>query len=150
MMLNKKLLSVRDICTKYRTPALESAGWYEPSQAIPVDTMQVVEGATLLFPKRICQVVIDQPSLIRRERAMNVKKRDYFTKYGEQARWVLEALLDKYANEDIENLDPPDVLKVLHLTQFNSPIEVLRKLGGKERFLSVNEYQSKFISKNSK
>ena len=79
----------------------------------------------------------DQPPLTRRERALNVKKRDYFTKYGEQARRVLEALLDKYADEGIENLESLDVLKVRPLTQFGSPIEILREFGGKERFLAA-------------
>ncbi len=85
----------------------------------------------------ICHVAYDQPPLTRRERALNVKKRNYFTKYSEQARRVLEALLDKYADEGIENLESLDVLKVRPLTQFGSPIEILREFGGKERFLAA-------------
>ena len=50
----------------------------------------------------VCHVAFDQPPLTRRERAEQVRKRNYFTKYGEQARKVLEALLDKYADEGIE------------------------------------------------
>jgi len=50
----------------------------------------------------ICHVAYDQPPLTRKERANNVKKRNYFTKYGEQARKVLETLLDKYADEGVE------------------------------------------------
>ena len=53
----------------------------------------------------ICHVAYGQPPLTRRERAENVKKRNYFTKYGEKARLVLEGLLDKYADEGIENIE---------------------------------------------
>ncbi|OHB98483.1 MAG: restriction endonuclease, partial [Planctomycetes bacterium RIFCSPLOWO2_12_38_17] len=52
----------------------------------------------------ICHIAWDVPALTRRERAENVKKRNYFTKYGEKARKVIEALLDKYADEGIENI----------------------------------------------
>lgn len=52
----------------------------------------------------ICHVAFDQPPLTRRERADQVKKRNYFTKYGDQARQVLETLLDKYADTGIENI----------------------------------------------
>ena len=58
----------------------------------------------------VCHVVFDQPPLTRRERANNVKKRNYFAKYGEQARAVLEALLDKYADEGIETIETLNVL----------------------------------------
>ena len=60
----------------------------------------------------ICHVAFDQPPLTRRERADNVKKRDYFTKYGEQARAVLEALLAKYENQGLRAIERMDVLRV--------------------------------------
>ena len=60
----------------------------------------------------ICHTAFDQPPLTRAERVNNVKKRDYFTKYGEQARKVLEALLDKYTDEGIENIEDMKVLQV--------------------------------------
>ena len=53
----------------------------------------------------LCHIAYDQPPLTRKERANNVKKRDYFTKYGDQARAVLEALLDKYADEGITSIE---------------------------------------------
>jgi type I restriction enzyme R subunit len=53
----------------------------------------------------ICHVAFDKPPLSRRERAEQVKKRNYFTKYGAEARRVLEALLDKYADTGIENIE---------------------------------------------
>ncbi len=53
----------------------------------------------------ICHIAFDQPPLTRSERANNVKKRNYFTKYGDKARAVLEALLDKYADEGITSIE---------------------------------------------
>ncbi len=106
-------------------------------QGIPVEILRSAVDTEVDLFDLICHVAYDQPPLTRRERALNVKKRDYFTKYGEQARRVLEALLDKYADEGIENLESLDVLKVRPLTQFGSPIEILREFGGKERFLAA-------------
>lgn len=60
----------------------------------------------------ICHVAFDAKPLTRRERAENVKKRDVFTKYGPQARAVLDALLEKYRDEGVLNLDDANVLKV--------------------------------------
>src|SRR5690554_7116319 len=60
----------------------------------------------------ICHIAWDMPALTRKERAEQVKKRNYFTKYGEKAREVLNALLDKYAKEGIENIEELSVLKV--------------------------------------
>jgi len=82
----------------------------------------------------ICHVAFGQPPLTRKERADNVKKRHYFAKYGEQARAVLEALLDKYADGGIENIEDMGVLKVQPINQFGSPVEIVRAFGGKESF----------------
>lgn len=60
----------------------------------------------------ICHVVYDQPALTRKERADNVKKRNYFTKYGETAQQVLNNLLDKYADEGVQEIENIHVLKV--------------------------------------
>jgi len=85
----------------------------------------------------ICHTAFDQPPLTRAERVNNVKKRDYFTKYGEQARKVLEALLDKYADEGIENIEDMKILQVNPLDQFGSPLEIVQLFGGKKRYLKA-------------
>jgi type I restriction enzyme R subunit len=85
----------------------------------------------------ICHVAYDQPPLTRKERANNVKKRNYFTKYGEQSRKVLEALLDKYADEGIEDIESIDVLKVKPLTDFGSPVEIIGEFGSKEKYMEA-------------
>ncbi|KAA5542058.1 EcoAI/FtnUII family type I restriction enzme subunit R [Adhaeribacter rhizoryzae] len=78
----------------------------------------------------ICHVAFDQPPLTRKDRANNVKKRNYFTKYGEQTRRVLETLLDKYADEGIENIESMEVLQVKPLSDFGSTIEIVNGIFG--------------------
>lgn len=82
----------------------------------------------------ICHVAFDQPPLTRRERAEKVRKRNYFTKYGNQAKLVLDALLDKYADGGIENLEDKSVLKVPPLNELGTPIEIVHYFGGKQGF----------------
>ncbi len=85
----------------------------------------------------ICHAAYDQPPLTRKERANNVKKRNYFTKYGEQSRRVLEALLDKYADEGIENMESMEVLRVRPINEFGSPTEIIKKFGSRENYLQA-------------
>jgi type I restriction enzyme R subunit len=83
----------------------------------------------------ICHVAYDQPPLTRKERADNVRKRNYFTKYGEQARAVLEALLDKYADEGVLTIESPKVLKLTPFTQMGTPVEIVNSVfGGKTNY----------------
>jgi type I restriction enzyme R subunit len=85
----------------------------------------------------ICHVAYDMPPLSRKERANNVRKRNYFTKYGEQARKVLETLLDKYADEGVENIESIEVLRVKPFDDFGSPIEIIREFGSKQEYLDA-------------
>ncbi len=85
----------------------------------------------------ICHVAFDQPPLTRKERANNVKKRNYFTKYGEQARRVLETLLDKYTDEGVTNLESLEVLKVKPLADYGSPMEIINQFGSKKNYLQA-------------
>lgn len=85
----------------------------------------------------IVHVAFDQKPLTRRERAENVKKRNYFTRYAEPARRVLAALLDKYADEGIQNLETLDVLRVKPLDSLGSPVELVRLFGGKPAYLQA-------------
>ena len=86
----------------------------------------------------ICHIAFDQPPLTRQERANNVKKRNYFTKYGEQARAVLEALLDKYADEGIVSIENPKVLKLNPFGAIGTPVEIINQVfGGKANYESA-------------
>jgi type I restriction enzyme R subunit len=82
----------------------------------------------------ICHIAFGRRPLTRRERAEQVKKRDYFARYGATARKVLEALLDKYADEGIANLENPEVLRIAPLNQFGSPVEIIQAFGGKTQY----------------
>ena len=83
----------------------------------------------------VCHVAFDMPALTRKERANNVKKRNYFQKYGEKARLVLEKLLDKYANEGIENIQDVKVLKLPEFKEVGSQLEIVKKVfGGKKQY----------------
>lgn len=82
----------------------------------------------------ICHVVFDQPPLSRRERAENVRKRNYFTRYGGQARAVLAALLDKYAGEGIADIEDLSILKVPPINQLGTPVEIVKWFGGKKKY----------------
>jgi type I restriction enzyme R subunit len=91
----------------------------------------------------ICHVAFDQPPLTRRERAANVRKRDVFTKYGDQARAVLEALLQKYQDEGVTELDDPRILRITPFDTMGTPIELLNSFGGRDGFeQAVHELQS--------
>ena len=96
----------------------------------------------------ICHVAFDQPPLTRKERANNVKKRNYFTKYGEQARKVLETLLDKYADEGVENIESIEVLRVKPFDEYGSPIEIISHFGNKQHYLeAVKELENELYRK---
>ncbi|HQJ05197.1 MAG TPA: DEAD/DEAH box helicase family protein [Spirochaetota bacterium] len=85
----------------------------------------------------ICHIAWDMPALTRRERAERVKKRNYFTKYGKEARVVLNALLDKYADEGIENIEELSVLKVDPFNNLGTPTEIIKFFGNKENYLNA-------------
>lgn len=83
----------------------------------------------------IAHIAYDAPPLTRRERAENVRKRNYFTKYGEKARAVLEALLDKYADEGISTIEDTKVLRLQPFDRLGTPIEIIKgAFGGKPAY----------------
>lgn len=85
----------------------------------------------------ICHIAWDAPALTRRERAENVRKRNYWTKYGEQARAVLAALLEKYAETGIEEIEDMKVLTVDPLKGYGTPAEIVKLFGGKAQYLAA-------------
>ena len=82
----------------------------------------------------ICHVAFDRPPLTRRERADSVRKRDVFTKYGPQARAVLEALLAKYSEEGMLDLSDPEVLRVTPFDRMGTPFQLIRQFGTRADF----------------
>ena len=82
----------------------------------------------------ICHIVWGQPPLTRKERAANVKKRDLFTRYGEKAQAVLNALLEKYADEGIEQIEETQILTIKPLSDLGTPMELMKAFGGSEKY----------------
>jgi type I restriction enzyme R subunit len=82
----------------------------------------------------ICHVAFDQPPLTRKERANNVRKNNYFSKYSEACREVLDALLNKYADEGVENLDDPKILQIQPISRLGTPLEIIRRFGDKAKY----------------
>ena len=85
----------------------------------------------------LLHVAYDQPPLTRRERARRVQKRNVFTHYGPVARKVLEALLDKYADEGIATIESNEVFKLQPFTDLGSPVELVRSFGGRPQYLNA-------------
>jgi len=85
----------------------------------------------------ICHVAFDQPPLTRRERADQVKKRNYFTQYGDQARQVLETLLEKYADTGIENIEDIKILTLDPFKNMGTASELVSAFGGKPAYLAA-------------
>ncbi|SFP82214.1 type I restriction enzyme, R subunit [Geopseudomonas sagittaria] len=97
----------------------------------------------------ICHVAFDQPPLSRRERAEQVKKRNYFGKYQGAARQVLEALLDKYADTGIEHIEDIKILQLDPFSQIGAPIELVKAFGGKAGYTrAVHELEAALYSRN--
>lgn len=106
-------------------------------QGVLIEALHEAVNRELDLIDLICHLAFDQPPLTRRERANKVKKRDYFTKYGPQARKALETLLDKYADEGVTNIESMDILKVKPLTDYGSPLEIIRQFGSKANYLAA-------------
>ena len=85
----------------------------------------------------ICHIAYDQRPLTRRERADNVKKRDFFSKYSGVAREVLEALLEKYMNLGIYDIEDTNILSLDPLKQFGAPSKIVKAFGGKDAYFEA-------------
>ncbi len=85
----------------------------------------------------ILHLAFDQKPLTRQERANNVKKRDYFSKYSDVAREVLEALLDKYMNEGITELESMEILKLDPFKKIGSPTKIIKAFGGRDKYIQT-------------
>jgi type I restriction enzyme R subunit len=95
----------------------------------------------------VCHVAWDMPPLTRRERAEQVKKRNYFTRYGKQARRVLDALLDKYADQGVIHIEETQILTIAPFTEFGTPLEIIRAFGGLDQYRqAVNELEQALYS----
>lgn len=134
--LKKRFTSLNDFLTRWNAADRKSAIVEElAAEGLSLDVIGEELGRNDLDPfDLICHVAFDRKPLTRRQRAERVKKLDVFAKYGHQARAVLDALLEKYADEGVLNLDDANVLRVAPFTALGTPIELVRAFGGKEKF----------------
>ena len=82
----------------------------------------------------ICHIAYDKAPLTKKERAENVKKRHYLYKYSDTAQKVIEALLDKYSNDGIKDIEDTKVLELKEFAQIGSPLKIVKAFGGKEAY----------------
>lgn len=104
------------------------------SEGLSLDVITTELGKDLDPFDLVCHIAFDRKPLTRQERAAEVKKRDVFGKYGDQARAVLDALLTKYADEGVLNLDDTNVLRIPPLNDLGTPVELIKAFGGRAGF----------------
>ena len=142
--LKKRFASLDDFLKRWKAAERKQAIIEElEAEGLPLDPIAEELGKDLDPFDLICHVAFDRKPLTRRERAENVKKRDVFTKYGPQARAVLDALLAKYADEGVLNLDDTNVLRIPPFRTLGTPVQLIKAFGGKQGFeQAVHELQS--------
>lgn len=134
-IIKGKYASLDDFLNKWNSTDRKEAIIAElVEQGVMVDKLYDAVNREVDLFDLICHVAYDQPPLTRKERANNVKKRNYFTKYGDQARKVLEALLDKYADQGIENIENIQILTVPPFNEFGSVTEIIKAFGSREEY----------------
>jgi len=140
--LRKRFASLDDFLKKWNGAARKEAVIEEiEAEGLQLDLL--TEGKELDPFDLICHVAFDRPPLTRKERAANVRKRDVFTKFGPQARAVLEALLQKYQDEGVIGLDDPRVLQIPPFDAMGTPMQLVRQFGDLAGFEhAVHELQS--------
>ncbi|MBM3527719.1 MAG: DEAD/DEAH box helicase [Alphaproteobacteria bacterium] len=142
--LKKRFASLDDFLKRWKAADRKHAIVEKlEAEGLPLDPIAEELGKNLDPFDLICHVAFDKKPLTRRERAENVKKRDVFAKYGGQARAVLDALLAKYADEGVLNLDDTNVLTIPPLSALGTRVELVRAFGGKDGFVAaVHELQA--------
>lgn len=106
-------------------------------KGVYLDDLALLVGGDLDPFDLVCHIAFDRPPLTRRERANRVKKRDVFGKYGDKARAVLDALLEKYADTGIGSVEAIETLRIDPFTKFGTPVEIVKYFGGKEKYLTA-------------
>ncbi len=145
--LKKRFASLDDFLKRWKSAERKQAIIEElEAEGLPLDViaqeLDKTRGKNLDPFDLICHIAFDRKPHTRQERAENVKKRDIFTKYGPQARAVLDALLEKYRDEGVLNLDDTNVLKIAPFSDMGSVVQLIRAFGGKDDFeKAVHEMQ---------
>lgn len=149
--LRKRFASLDDFLRRWNAAERKEAILKElEAEGLPLDPIVEELGRDLDPFDLICHVAFDAKPLTRRERVENVKKRDAFNKYGDKARAVLDALLAKYADEGVLNLDDTNVLRIAPFSNIGTPIELIRAFGGRPGFeQAVHELQAELYKRGA-
>ena len=147
--LKSRFASLDDFLKRWSTEDRKQAIIEELEAAgLPLDPIATEIGKQFDAFDLICHVAFDQRPLTRRERADSVRKRDIFTRYGPQARKVLEALLQKYQDQGVINLDDPKVLQIAPFDEMGTPLQLIKEFGTRADFQrAVHELQSALYQK---
>jgi type I restriction enzyme R subunit len=133
--VQQNFASLDDFLTRWTSAEKKQAILAElETQGILLDALAEEVGRDFDPFDLVAHVAFGQKPRTRRERAENVKKRNYFARYEEKARAVLETLLDKYADEGLGNLEDPNVLRVQPFDKYGTPLEIVRAFGGKQGY----------------
>lgn len=141
--LKKRFASLDDFLKRWKSAERKQAIIEElECEGLALDVIGQELGKNLDPFDLICHIAFDRKPLTRRERAENVMKRDVFTKYGPQSRAVLDALLQKYSDEGVLNLDDTNVLRIAPFSAMGSVVQLINAFGGREGFeKAVHELQ---------
>lgn len=150
--------SKKNIIKKYRTLDDFLVNWNEAdkkkvivdeleNQGVLFDLLKDDVGKDFDPFDLVCHVAFDAKPLTRRERAENVKKRNYFSKYSEKAQLVLKALLDKYSEDGLLNIENIGALKLSPINNIGTPVEIISYFGGKSSYMeAIQELESELYA----
>ena len=137
-IISRQYATLSDFLSKWNEADRKAAIIKElEEQGVLVSALQDAVNKEVDLFDLIFHIAYDQPPLTRKERANNVAKRNYFTKYGEEARQVLSALLDKYADEGITTIESTEVLSLHPFDGYGSPVEIIRMFGTKDKYFEA-------------
>src|SRR5690606_37349204 len=136
--VNEKFKSLDDFLNRWNGSEQKKAIIEElEEQGIFFDPLKEEVGKDFDPFDLICHVAFEAKPLTRKERAENVKKRNYFAKYGDKAKAVLNGLLDKYSDDGLLTIESVEVLKLDPLNKLGTPIELIKAFGSKAEYIKA-------------
>lgn len=147
-IISEQYASLHEFLTKWNEADRKAAIIKElEERGVMVEALQNAVNKEVDLFDLICHVAYDQPPLSRKERAANVKRRNYFSRYGAEARQVLEALLDKYADEGVTTIESTEVLSLHPFDEYGTPPEIIRMFGTREKYFeAVRELENQLYA----
>ncbi len=146
--VTREFVSLEDFITRWNSADRKQAVLAElAGQGVVFAELTAAVGRDLDPFDLVCHVAYDQPPLTRRQRAARARQPEYFAQYGEQARAVLDALLDKYADEGVIELGDVQLLNVYPFSSLGTLSELLRAFGGKDQFqAAIHQLQARLYA----